>query len=175
MNPITSEKDKLGFVGVGYMGRPIAQRLLQSGFKVKAYDRHRSKTEELIRYGGTVAPSVAELSSSCDVMLSCLASDEAVLQVYGGADGAFANARRGAPVLGPAGPCAPHGDQLLPRASGAHRRLCAGSVARRARRSRAPQGAYRGLAIVTKSAGALGLLGVIAIETSRGTFERAGQ
>jgi 3-hydroxyisobutyrate dehydrogenase-like beta-hydroxyacid dehydrogenase len=99
MNPITSEKDKLGFVGVGYMGRPIAQRLLESGFKVKAYDRHRSKTEELIRYGGTVADSIAELSSSCDVVLSCLASDEAVLQVYGGAEGAFAHARRGTLVI----------------------------------------------------------------------------
>jgi 3-hydroxyisobutyrate dehydrogenase-like beta-hydroxyacid dehydrogenase len=33
MNPITSEKNKLGFVGVGYMGRPIVQRLLKSGFK----------------------------------------------------------------------------------------------------------------------------------------------
>jgi 3-hydroxyisobutyrate dehydrogenase len=99
MNPITSEKNKLGFVGVGYMGRPIAQRLLKSGFKVTAYDRNRSKTEELIRYGGTVAESVAELASSCDVVLSCLASDEAVLHVYGGADGAFANARRGALVI----------------------------------------------------------------------------
>ena len=99
MNPITSETNKLGFVGVGYMGRPIAQRLLESGFKVKAYDRHRSKTEELIRYGGTVADSIAELSSSCDVVLSCLASDEAVLQVYGGAEGAFAHARRGTLVI----------------------------------------------------------------------------
>jgi 3-hydroxyisobutyrate dehydrogenase-like beta-hydroxyacid dehydrogenase len=99
MNPITSEKNKLGFVGVGYMGRPIAQRLLKSGFKVTAYDRNRSKTEELIRYGGTVAESVAELASSCDVVLTCLASDEAVLHVYGGADGAFANARRGALVI----------------------------------------------------------------------------
>jgi 3-hydroxyisobutyrate dehydrogenase len=99
MNPITAEINKLGFVGVGYMGRPIAQRLLTSGFKVAAYDRHRSKAEELIRYGGTVAESVAELSSSCDVVLSCLASDEAVLHVYGGADGAFANALRGALVI----------------------------------------------------------------------------
>jgi 3-hydroxyisobutyrate dehydrogenase-like beta-hydroxyacid dehydrogenase len=99
MNAITSEKSKLGFVGVGYMGRPIAQRLLESGFKVAAYDRHRTKAEELIRYGGTVAESVAELSSSCDVVLSCLASDEAVLHVYEGADGAFANARRGALVI----------------------------------------------------------------------------
>jgi 3-hydroxyisobutyrate dehydrogenase-like beta-hydroxyacid dehydrogenase len=99
MNPITAEKNKLGFVGVGYMGRPIAQRLLKSGFKVVAYDRNRSKAEELIRYGGIVAESVAELSSSCDVVLSCLASDEAVLHVYGGADGAFANALRGALVI----------------------------------------------------------------------------
>src|ERR1700676_2055320 len=99
MNAITAEKSKLGFVGIGYMGRPIAQRLLESGFKVAAFDRHRSKAEELIRYGGIVAESVAELSSSCDVVLSCLASDEAVLHVYGGADGAFANALRGALVI----------------------------------------------------------------------------
>jgi 3-hydroxyisobutyrate dehydrogenase-like beta-hydroxyacid dehydrogenase len=99
MNAITSEKSKLGFVGVGYMGRPIAQRLLESGFKVVAYDRHRTKAEELIRYGGTVAESVAKLSSSCDVVLSCLASDEAVLNVYGGADGVFANARHGALII----------------------------------------------------------------------------
>src|SRR5271170_7938621 len=99
MNPITSEKNKLGFVGVGYMGRPIAQRLLESGFKLTAYDRDRSKAEELIRYGGTVAESVAELSSSCDVMLSCLPSDEAVLNIYKGTDGGFANAHRGSLVI----------------------------------------------------------------------------
>ena len=99
MNAITSQKSQLGFVGIGYMGRPIAQRLLEAGFKVAAYDRHRAKAEELIQFGGTVAASVADLSSSCDVVLSCLASDEAVLQVYGGADGTFVNARRGALVI----------------------------------------------------------------------------
>jgi 3-hydroxyisobutyrate dehydrogenase-like beta-hydroxyacid dehydrogenase len=99
MNEITREKSKLGFVGVGYMGRPIAQRLLESGFRLSAYDRHRTKAEELIRYGGTVAESVAELSSSCDVVLSCLATDEAVLNIYKGAGGAFANAHRGSLVI----------------------------------------------------------------------------
>ena len=99
MSAITSASSTLGFVGIGYMGRPIAQRLLGSGFKLAAYDRHRSKAEELIRFGGTVAASVAELSSSCDVVLSCLASDEAVLHIYKGADGAIANARRGALVV----------------------------------------------------------------------------
>src|SRR5271154_2615846 len=99
MNAITCKKSKLGFVGVGYMGRPIAQRLLESGFKLSAYDRHRARAEQLIPYGGTVAESVAELSSSCDVMLSCLATDEAVLNIYKGADGAFANAHRGSLVI----------------------------------------------------------------------------
>src|SRR6204780_5883459 len=99
MNAITRENSQLGFVGVGYMGRPIAKRLLESGFKLSAYDRHRTKAEELIQYGGTVAESVAELSSSCDVVLSCLASDEAVLNIYKGADGAFANAHRGSLVI----------------------------------------------------------------------------
>jgi 3-hydroxyisobutyrate dehydrogenase len=99
MNPITSEKNKLGFVGVGYMGRPIAQRLLKSGFKVAAYDRDHSKAEELIRYGGTVAESVAELSSSCDVVLSCLPSDEAVLNIHSGPEGTFANAHCGSLVV----------------------------------------------------------------------------
>jgi 3-hydroxyisobutyrate dehydrogenase-like beta-hydroxyacid dehydrogenase len=95
----TSEKTRLGFVGVGYIGRPIAQRLLESGFKVAAYDRDRSKAEELIRYGGTVAESVAGLSSSCNVMLSCLPNDEAVLGIYKGPDGVFANAHRGSLVI----------------------------------------------------------------------------
>src|SRR5258708_32952614 len=99
MNPITPEKNKLGFVGIRHMGRPIAQRLLESGFKLTAYDRNRSKAEELIRYGGTVAESVAELSSSCNVVLSCLPTDEAVLSIYRGSDGAFANAHRGSLVI----------------------------------------------------------------------------
>jgi 3-hydroxyisobutyrate dehydrogenase-like beta-hydroxyacid dehydrogenase len=51
MNPITTEKNKLGFVGVGYMGRPIAERLLASGFKRIAYDRDRSHAGQLVPYG----------------------------------------------------------------------------------------------------------------------------
>jgi 3-hydroxyisobutyrate dehydrogenase-like beta-hydroxyacid dehydrogenase len=42
MDLITSEKNKLGFVGVGYMGRRIAQRLLESGFKLTAARRRSS-------------------------------------------------------------------------------------------------------------------------------------
>src|SRR6202045_631502 len=99
MNPITPEKNKLGFVGVGHMGRPIARRLLEAGFKLTAFDRDHSKAEELIRYGATVAESISQLSASCNVVLSCLPTDEVVLNIYGGPDGAFANAQRGSVVI----------------------------------------------------------------------------
>ena len=99
MNPITPEKNQIGFVGIGYMGRPIARRLLESGFKVTAYDRNRGKAEELIGFGGTVAESVAQLSSRCNVVVTCLPSDEAVLQIYRGPEGALANAQRGSLII----------------------------------------------------------------------------
>jgi 3-hydroxyisobutyrate dehydrogenase-like beta-hydroxyacid dehydrogenase len=99
MEPMTALKSKLGFVGIGYMGRPIARRLLESGFKLTAYDRDRSKAKELARYGASVAQSVPELAASCDVILSCLPSDEAVLDIYRGPDGVFANASPGLVII----------------------------------------------------------------------------
>jgi 3-hydroxyisobutyrate dehydrogenase len=99
MEPITPKDAKLGFIGIGYMGRPIAQRLLQSGFSLTAYDRNRNKAEELTRYGGVAAANIAELTAGCDVLLSCLPSDQAVLSVYLGPDGAFARMRPGSMVI----------------------------------------------------------------------------
>jgi 3-hydroxyisobutyrate dehydrogenase len=99
MEALTAGKSKLGFVGIGYMGRPIARRLLASGFKVTAYDRDRSKAKELVRYGASVAESVSELAASCDVILSCLPSDEAVLDLYRGSNGALADTRPGSVII----------------------------------------------------------------------------
>jgi 3-hydroxyisobutyrate dehydrogenase len=99
MKPITQENNRLGFVGIGYMGRPIARRLLESGFKLTAYDRDQSRAGELIQFGGNVAQNVSALSSDCNVVLSCLPSDEAVLDIYRGPGGVFANAHPGSRVI----------------------------------------------------------------------------
>jgi 3-hydroxyisobutyrate dehydrogenase len=99
MKPITQERDTLGFIGIGYMGHPIARRLLESGFKLTAYDQDHSRAEALMPYGGKVAQSLTELSSSCSVVLSCLPSDQAVLDIYRGPDGVFANVRPGSLVI----------------------------------------------------------------------------
>ena len=96
---MNARKSKLGFVGIGYMGRPIARRLLESGFKVTVYDLDGGKAKDLVRYGASVAQSVSELAVGCDVILSCLPSDEAVLDLYRGANGVLANASPGSVVI----------------------------------------------------------------------------
>jgi 3-hydroxyisobutyrate dehydrogenase-like beta-hydroxyacid dehydrogenase len=99
MTPIIPDHPKLGFIGIGSMGRPIARRLLESGYKLTAYNRDRSKAEALVGYGAVVANNIAELASNTDVILSCLANDDAVRNVYAGPEGVFANARPGTAVI----------------------------------------------------------------------------
>ena len=78
MTPIDPVQSKLGFIGIGSMGQPIARRLLESGYKVMVYNRDRSKAEALVDYGATVAKKLSQLTFHADVILSCLANDDAV-------------------------------------------------------------------------------------------------
>lgn len=89
----------LGLIGLGLMGRPIALRLLDHGYRLQVFDRDREKAAELLQHGASAASSVAELARGVDIILSLLPDDDAVLQVYSGPRGVFAYARPDAVVL----------------------------------------------------------------------------
>ena len=99
MNRISPEQHKLGFIGIGNMGRRIAQRLLEHGYDLAVYNRTREAAEALVQRGATVAESIATLSSSADVILSCLANDEAVRRIYTGPEGVLAHVRPGSAII----------------------------------------------------------------------------
>jgi 3-hydroxyisobutyrate dehydrogenase len=99
MKYLTEDPVKLGFIGLGNMGRRIAQRLLGHGYRLSVYDRNPFKAETIAAQGGTVATSIQELASTVDVVLSCLTDDEAVRSVYAGTEGVFSGARPGTAVL----------------------------------------------------------------------------
>jgi 3-hydroxyisobutyrate dehydrogenase-like beta-hydroxyacid dehydrogenase len=99
MTPIGPGYSKLGFIGIGAMGHRIAGRLLKSGFRVTVFDRNAAKANSLIAYGATVAHSISELASETDVVLSCLANDEAVHDVYIGPQGVLAHIRPGSMIV----------------------------------------------------------------------------
>ena len=83
----------VGVIGLGKMGLPIAQNLMDRGFTVVGY--RRSGTEELAALGGTGAQSPAEVASSSDVLLSILPDLEALREVVGGPHGTMTKLRPG--------------------------------------------------------------------------------
>jgi len=99
MNSLTNENTRLGFVGIGNMGSRMARRLLDHGYQLVAYNRSREAAEALVKYGATVADSIAELASKADVILSSLTNDDAVKSVYADPAGVFAYVRRGSAVI----------------------------------------------------------------------------
>jgi 3-hydroxyisobutyrate dehydrogenase len=99
MNSLTNENTRLGFIGIGNMGSRIARRLLENGYRLIAYDRTRETAEALRKYGATVADSIAILASEANVILSCLANDEAVKSVYSDPQGVFAYVHRGSSII----------------------------------------------------------------------------
>jgi 3-hydroxyisobutyrate dehydrogenase-like beta-hydroxyacid dehydrogenase len=94
-----SQNPTIGFIGLGAMGQLMTRRLLNNGFKLVAYDHTSSKTAALVLMGAMSAPSVRQLASKSDVIISCLPSDEAVLVVYQGPEGVLACANPGSIVL----------------------------------------------------------------------------
>lgn len=77
---------KVGFIGLGNMGKGMARNLLKAGHSVTVYNRTRSRSEELQREGASVADTPADAAKG-EVVITMLADDRAVEQVVFGADG----------------------------------------------------------------------------------------
>ncbi|MGA2475809.1 MAG: NAD(P)-dependent oxidoreductase [Terriglobia bacterium] len=80
---------RVGFIGLGNMGLPIARNLLKAGHELTVYNRTRSKAEALASAGAKVANSLTE-ASTAEVVMTMLADDQAVEQTTLG-DGGILN------------------------------------------------------------------------------------
>ncbi len=94
-----SQNTTIGFIGLGAMGNLMARRLLNSGFKLFAYDHTILKTAQIAASGAIIAPSLRQLARKSEVIISCLPNDEAVLSVYQGPEGVIACANPGSIVI----------------------------------------------------------------------------
>lgn len=86
---------KIGFIGLGNMGLPMAQNLIKAGHEVEGLDVSAASIEKLMSAGGAAASSAKELSSRADVVVTMLPSGKEVREVYLGANGVVANAKPG--------------------------------------------------------------------------------
>jgi 3-hydroxyisobutyrate dehydrogenase-like beta-hydroxyacid dehydrogenase len=81
---------RIGFVGIGLMGLPMARRLLAAGYALGVCNRSRANVEALVREGAWAADTVAELAGWCEVVLAALPTPQAVREVFLGERGLVA-------------------------------------------------------------------------------------
>ena len=66
---MANNAQKIGWIGTGRMGTPMAERLLKAGYDVSIWNRTRAKAEPLAAKGGKIVDKLSDLSS-CDVVFS---------------------------------------------------------------------------------------------------------
>jgi 3-hydroxyisobutyrate dehydrogenase-like beta-hydroxyacid dehydrogenase len=94
-----TKNHRLGFIGLGHLGSPMAHRLLSAGFPLVVYNRDINKTVAFWNLGAKVARNLSELAAEVDVVLSCLPDSAAVEAVYLGEGGVLRNSRPGTRII----------------------------------------------------------------------------
>jgi 3-hydroxyisobutyrate dehydrogenase len=85
---------KIGFVGLGHMGNPMAMNLLKAGCEVTVYDVFPDAVKNLVSEGATHATTLADVAKDADVIYTMLQTGAQVKEVCMSENGLFANARK---------------------------------------------------------------------------------
>lgn len=88
-------KEKIGFVGTGIMGKPMALNLLKAGYRLTIHNRTRTKAEQLLTEGAAWAANPADVATRSDVVITCVTDTPDVRGVLLGKSGVIAAARPG--------------------------------------------------------------------------------
>lgn len=90
---------QIAFLGIGLMGRRMARRLLAAGWRLRAWNRDKTKADSLLAEGASVAATPTEAAAGAAVLITMLANGPAVESVLFGANGAAATLQSGSLVI----------------------------------------------------------------------------
>tara|TARA_B100001250_G_scaffold55769_1_gene43105 strand:+ start:129 stop:998 length:870 start_codon:yes stop_codon:yes gene_type:complete len=74
---------KVGFIGIGLMGLPMAKNILKAGYNLKAFNRSQNKALVLKEFGAEITTSIDEVVKDSDVIITMLTDDMAINEVMG--------------------------------------------------------------------------------------------
>jgi 3-hydroxyisobutyrate dehydrogenase len=83
---------RIGWIGLGNMGVPMAKNLLKAGFELTVYNRTAAKAAPLLEAGARLALSAAAIWADADVVITMVADDGALREIHQGKDGLLAGA-----------------------------------------------------------------------------------
>jgi 2-hydroxy-3-oxopropionate reductase len=88
--------EKVGFIGLGIMGKPMAKNLMEAGYDLVLYNRTLEKAEELAEDGAEVAANPREVAENSDIVVTMLPDSPDVRNVVAGEDGVVEGIQEGA-------------------------------------------------------------------------------
>ena len=89
-------KKKIGFIGLGAMGKPMAKNLIKAGYDLTVHDLNPQPVEEILSLGAKKAKNPAETARGVEVIITILPADDEVKTVALGPEGVLEGARKGA-------------------------------------------------------------------------------
>jgi len=92
-------KKKIGFIGLGIMGRPMAKNLLKAGFSILAYDLNKDAVEDVVKAGALAASSSKEAAGKAEVIITMLPDSPDVKEVILGKAGVLEGIKPGSIVI----------------------------------------------------------------------------
>jgi 2-hydroxy-3-oxopropionate reductase len=87
--------ERVGFIGLGIMGKPMARNLVRAGYPLVVHSRSHRPIDDLVRDGAASASSPRELAERSDVVITMLPDTPDVVRVVTGPDGVLEGARAG--------------------------------------------------------------------------------
>ena len=90
---------KIGWIGTGIMGNPMAKHLVNAGYKLNVYNRTKPKAEELIGLGATWFDTPAGIAANSDVVITMIGFPKDVEECYFGDEGIFRELKQGSILI----------------------------------------------------------------------------
>ncbi|MDM0605647.1 NAD(P)-dependent oxidoreductase [Clostridium perfringens] len=90
---------KIGFIGVGIMGKSMVRNLRKNGFEVSIFARNKEKVLDVIFEGANFYPTIKECVSGCDAVITIVGFPKDVEEVYFGENGILENVKEGTYVI----------------------------------------------------------------------------
>ena len=87
--------EKIGFVGLGIMGKPMARNLMKAGYELVVHNRSREVVEELAGEGAGAAESPEEVAEACGTVITMLPDSPQVEEIVAGENGILEGIKAG--------------------------------------------------------------------------------
>ncbi|MWN06737.1 2-hydroxy-3-oxopropionate reductase [Gilliamella sp. Pas-s95] len=90
---------KIGFIGLGIMGKPMSKNLLKAGYSLVVCDRNLDAVKDVVAAGAESAENAKEVAKRCDVIITMLPNSPHVKEVVLGENGIIDGAKKGTTII----------------------------------------------------------------------------